>query len=298
MSSRDFVYVHNLNRFLGRVAILVALGAMVELARPLAWSVVLLASVYVLFSLLSAAGYLHAWLRYPGLPKSLLDQETENFPPSARPENFRWSRAKKEQSPFGWEDQKPSEPATGELLKSLWEALQNSQWDKALVWAEKLVHARPEDAFGYAAMAWSLNQLGRHREALQPAQKACELAPEDPIGHAALAWAWGGTGRFDLALEPARKVASLRQQEALAWEMLVWILGNLGQYSEAANAARQALRLRPGWPTAHYNLGLALLKTGDWEGAWEQCETLQKLDPQLAQQLMTELKHANRDWGF
>ena len=46
--------------------------------------------------------------------------------------------------------------------------------------------ADPNYALAHAALAVTLQKLGKHEEAVEHAQKVCELAPDDPFSYTAL----------------------------------------------------------------------------------------------------------------
>jgi len=57
------------------------------------------------------------------------------------------------------------------------------------------------------------------------------------------------------------------------------MLGQKGDRDGAIFGYRQALELNPSNPLAHYDLGVALEKTGDHQGAFEEYRAAYRLDP-------------------
>lgn len=77
-----------------------------------------------------------------------------------------------------------------------------------------------------------------------------------------------------------QQVTAAEPGAAEAWNDLSLIQYKLGQYRDAAASAERALTLKPGFTYAEYNLGLALLQTGDrWRDARLHLEASAKAQP-------------------
>lgn len=76
------------------------------------------------------------------------------------------------------------------------------------------------------------------------------------------------------------QVVAAEPQAAEAWNDLSLVQARLGRFRAAAKSATQALKLRPGFAFAEFNLGLALLQTGDgWQEAKPHLEASAKAQP-------------------
>ena len=67
---------------------------------------------------------------------------------------------------------------------------------------------------------------------------------------------------------------------------------NLGAPEKAGKALTEAARLVPNDPQAHYALCLYYARKGDTQAAAQEFQTVQKLDPNLAQKLSSLMRPA------
>ncbi|HEX8686627.1 MAG TPA: tetratricopeptide repeat protein [Pyrinomonadaceae bacterium] len=71
----------------------------------------------------------------------------------------------------------------------------------------------------------------------------------------------------------------------------LYLMGNaylrLEQDAAAVKALQQAIKVRPDFPQARYNLGVAYFATGNRKGAQEEYNALRRLDPARAAKLQS-----------
>jgi tetratricopeptide (TPR) repeat protein len=63
----------------------------------------------------------------------------------------------------------------------------------------------------------------------------------------------------------------------------------LGNADLEIDAYKKAIRIDPDFASAHYNLGMALLQTGDKAAALDQYKILKNIDKQSADQLFNQI---------
>ena len=63
----------------------------------------------------------------------------------------------------------------------------------------------------------------------------------------------------------------------------------LGNSDREIEAYKRAIRIDPDFASAHYNLGVALLQTGDKVAALDEYRILKNLDKQSANQLFNQI---------
>jgi len=63
----------------------------------------------------------------------------------------------------------------------------------------------------------------------------------------------------------------------------------LGNANLEIDAYKKAIRIDPDFASAHYNLGMALLQTGDKATALDQYKILKNIDKQSADQLFNKI---------
>ena len=79
--------------------------------------------------------------------------------------------------------------------------------------------------------------------------------------------------------------ATLKPGDAVAPNNMGEAYLELNKLNEAQEAFRQAIRLKPDYGRAFYNLGKCLLAMGNRDGALEQYNILQNIDPDWAEKL-------------
>jgi uncharacterized protein (TIGR03032 family) len=77
---------------------------------------------------------------------------------------------------------------------------------------------------------------------------------------------------FDAAQTTLVKTITLEPNHSEAYNNLGNIANHLNQLSTAVNYYRQAIARRYQFPDAHFNLGMTLLKMGEFKEGWAQCE--------------------------
>jgi tetratricopeptide (TPR) repeat protein len=166
---------------------------------------------------------------------------------------------------------------------------------EALTEARAAVRLRPNDPGTQNLLAYVLNQLGQHAEALQAAQSALPNKHEpgdEGWAHYNIATAQEKLGRAEEAR--AAYTASIRAYNQPGRTLDpddLYLMGNaylrLEQDPAAVKAFQQAIKLRPDFPQARYNLGVAYFALGNRKGAQDESNALRRLDPARAAKLQT-----------
>jgi len=147
-------------------------------------------------------------------------------------------------------------------------------------------------------LAYVLNQLGQHQEALQAAQAALQYkreAADEGWSHYNLASAQEKLGRAEEAR--ANYTAAVRAYNQSVRTLDpddLYIMGNaylrLDQDAQAIKAFQQAIKVRPDFPQARYNLGIAYFATGNRKGAQDEYNALRRTDPARAAKLLALIR--------
>jgi tetratricopeptide (TPR) repeat protein len=164
---------------------------------------------------------------------------------------------------------------------------------EALTEARVAVRIRPNDPGAQNLLAYVLNQLGQHAEALQAAQAALQHKHEpadEGWAHYNIATAQERLGRAEEA--KASYTASIRAYNQGGRTLDpddLYLMGNaylrLENDAAAVKAFQQAIRVRPDFPQARYNLGVAYFTLGNRKGAQDEYNALRRLDPARAAKL-------------
>ena len=164
---------------------------------------------------------------------------------------------------------------------------------EALAEARAAVRLKPNDSGTQNLLAYVLNQLGQHEEALQAAQAALRNKHEpadEGWAHYNVATAQEKLGRAEEAR--ASYGASIRAYNQPGRTLDpddLYLMGNaylrLEQDPAAVKAFQQAIKVRPDFPQARYNLGVAHFAAGNRKGAQDEYNVLRRLDPARAAKL-------------
>jgi tetratricopeptide (TPR) repeat protein len=144
-------------------------------------------------------------------------------------------------------------------------------------------------------LAYVLNQLGQHQEALQAAQSALQYKHEP----ADEGWAYYSMATAQEKLNRAEESRASFSASIRAFNQTgrtldpddLYLMGNaylrLEQDLAAMKAFQQAIKVRPDFPQARYNLGIAYFATGNRKGAQDEYAALKRIDPARAAKLLS-----------
>lgn len=168
----------------------------------------------------------------------------------------------------------------------------------ALSEARTAARIRPNYPETQNLLAYVLNQLGQHEEALQAAQAALQYKHEP----ADEGWAYYNVASAQEKLGRAEEARASFTAAIRAYNQPgrtldpddLYIMGNaylrLDQDPQAIKAFQQAIKVRPDFPQARYNLGLAYIATNNRRGAQEEYNALRRIDSARAAKLLSLMK--------
>jgi len=106
--------------------------------------------------------------------------------------------------------------------------------------------------------------LGRNSEALEEFKRAVELDQKYGEGHHNLGVAYSLLGNWEEAIREYRVALSIPGHSTLenTYHNLGWAYYNVDRLREAEDAFRLVIQLEPKMISAHYHLGLVLVKAG------------------------------------
>lgn len=134
---------------------------------------------------------------------------------------------------------------------------------------QEAVNLDPEEPTYSNSLGLVFLDLKQLREAQEAFRKAIALDPSYAMAHHNLGVALAESGRWEEAVQEYRKALAFPGAvvTVLANHNLGWAYYNLGRLKEAEEVLTFALRLEPSMASAHYHLGLVLLKAGRKEEA-------------------------------
>ncbi len=123
--------------------------------------------------------------------------------------------------------------------------------------------------------------LGEPEEGLRALLAAEKANPNVSAIHAQLGDNYLFLRKWKEAMDQYQKAIALDVDNALAYQGLSTVYRRLGQNQETVDAALQALSLLHRLPVAHFNLGVALTRSGENERAIIAFETTLRFNPKL-----------------
>jgi tetratricopeptide (TPR) repeat protein len=131
---------------------------------------------------------------------------------------------------------------------------------------ERGLAVEPENVELLNALGFALFQQGKSREAVVPLEKALAADPKHLKAHNNLALASVDLGQLELAEAHYRESLAIEPQAAI-YNDLGFVLERQGLTDEAVRQYRKALELDPESASAHYNLGVSLMRRSEYAAA-------------------------------
>jgi tetratricopeptide (TPR) repeat protein len=181
-------------------------------------------------------------------------------------------------------------PSAGEMwmrLGAIQEKL--SQSDAALASFEQAAAVNPKNADALLDQALLLEVLNRKKEAVDMYNKVLNITPDNPLAlnNLAMITAEGG-GNLDQAQTYAERAKKGAPDSPDVADTLGYVYLRKNLNTQAAEIFRQNVQQHPQNPAFHFHLAMALLKTGDKQGAREQAsKALQGAPPNMQSQIKT-----------
>ncbi|HEY6004631.1 MAG TPA: tetratricopeptide repeat protein [Anaeromyxobacter sp.] len=148
----------------------------------------------------------------------------------------------------------------------------------------------PNDAEAWFHLAEILERASLHEREAEALKKAIELRPDMGWAHLKLGTTCNRLGRYEEAVTHFRAAEKLLKRKPTLYNNLAWSYGKLGRNAEEIAALRKAIEIRPTYATAHFNLGVALLRKGARREAEQEHRILLDLDEGAAAALLKEIE--------
>jgi tetratricopeptide (TPR) repeat protein len=125
--------------------------------------------------------------------------------------------------------------------------LTRQHYDQAIAEMEQVIALAPNDATGYAGLAWLLSVVGKKEEALRSSEQAQRLGPPALLSayDLSLGFAYYFLGHYEQAIPHLKKWLILYPAHCLAHTTLAAIYSELGREAEARAEVAAVLRINP-----------------------------------------------------
>jgi cytochrome c-type biogenesis protein CcmH/NrfG len=142
----------------------------------------------------------------------------------------------------------------------------------------------------YLRLTRALLAEGKNTRALDAAWAAVRSKPNSYEAYTLLGEVNNILGLYRDALAGIYVAIKISPQKADAYHQQGISLRGQQKYPEAITALQKAVKLDPQLKRAYWDLALTYYRSGDSQAAAEICTALEKVDPEMSRQLMTEVK--------
>ncbi|MDB4285331.1 tetratricopeptide repeat protein [bacterium] len=168
--------------------------------------------------------------------------------------------------------------------------IQIAYWQDGFTLFSRAVEVTSGNALAHNNLGNVLSQRGQLAEAISHYKESIGIQPRYAPAYYNLGNRYQEMGQYQAAIASYLKAISHRPDYTGAIVNLGNTYFSIGDFKRSAQLYRQASRLDPDNPRYHFNLGLVSLKMNDRRMAVAEYETLQLLEPRLAEKLLREMK--------
>ncbi|WP_238464307.1 tetratricopeptide repeat protein [Paraburkholderia tagetis] len=126
----------------------------------------------------------------------------------------------------------------------------------------------PDDTQTLMHLGKLLRAAAEHAQAAACFERIVLLEPENANAHFELGYVYDAMHRYEEAIPHYRRAVALKPDAAGAVNNLAFALTALARYDEAEVNYRRALELSPGLPEPQFQLGMLLLRRGEYARGW------------------------------
>ena len=147
----------------------------------------------------------------------------------------------------------------------------------------------PKDAEAWYHLADLYERSEMYREEVDTLGKVLAIDPGKTYAYVKLGSAYNRLGQYEDAIKSFKTAIRYFPQNPVLYNNLAVSYGKINKADDEIAMLKKAISLRPQYATARYNLGIALLKRGDREGALKQYVEINKFDGGVAAALKKEI---------
>jgi tetratricopeptide (TPR) repeat protein len=152
----------------------------------------------------------------------------------------------------------------------------------------------PKNADAWFHLSELYERASLYREQADALREVIALRPRMGFAYFKLGTACNRLRQYEEAVKNFTRAEKYVKNQPMLYNNLAVSYGKLGRTREEIAALRKAIAIRPRYSVAHYNLGMALLRKGDREGARKELRILEEFDEGAAASLRKEIEAASR----
>ncbi|MBF0449707.1 MAG: tetratricopeptide repeat protein [Candidatus Magnetomorum sp.] len=153
-------------------------------------------------------------------------------------------------------------------------------YEKAIVYYEKALALKPQDALILHNLGINLLHAGHMGEAIARFRKALQFKPDDPKTLRHLGYAFAESGQYDNAITFYTKSLTIQPNDAQTRKWMGFTCIDAGKIETAIHHFEKVTELTPDDPFAYDSLGFAHFVLGHKKRAMDYCQKAIELDTQ------------------
>ena len=157
------------------------------------------------------------------------------------------------------------------------------RFEEAREMFQRAIAISPGDATAYSNLSSTQAAMRQLPEAVESARTAIRLRPDFADARIKLGFYFIGLCSYREGIATLQQVIDDNLGDERAYMGIAIAEKDLGQFNRAIQAARKATMLSPSFALAHYTLGIVEFEMGDTRSALAVQETLNSIDPALAE---------------
>jgi len=162
-------------------------------------------------------------------------------------------------------------------------------WKNSITIFSHATEVTQNNYFAYGNLGVAYVNLNRYTEAMEALSQAIRIQPDYAEGHYNLGLAYAALGRWSEAVDAYKQAIKIKSHSVESYINLGIAYGYLGRFPEAIDAFKQAIKFKPDHARAHYALGVAYVVIGDKNSALAEYNILKSLNPEMANNLLTQI---------
>jgi len=156
--------------------------------------------------------------------------------------------------------------------------MREKKFDESIVYIKKAIKEKPDNLGFYASLGCAYSSVQNYPEAIVAFLSAIKIDPQASQVHFYLAEAYRQMEDFKKSLAHFKKCLEISKDHLGALLMSGIVQEELKHFNQAKELYLSCIDAYPDYITAHVNLGMCYLLTGEYEKGWKEYEWRLKFD--------------------
>ena len=156
--------------------------------------------------------------------------------------------------------------------------MREKKFDESIIYIKKAIKEKPNNLGFYASLGCAYSSVQNYPEAITSFLSAIKIDSQASQVHFYLAEAYRQMEDFEKSLAHFKKCLDISKDHLGALLMSGIVQEELKRFNQAKELYLSCIEAYPDYVTAHVNLGMCYLLTGEYEKGWKEYEWRLKLD--------------------